>query len=446
MYHAPEPAEDSPTQGGGGTPKPLSPTFSRIGQKLTRRSAILELMDDLGQAMALRPEILMLGGGNPGVVPELQAIWRRLMRDLLARETVFDSMLANYEPPQGNPRFVRAFATLLQRELGWQVGPDHVAVTAGTQTAFFFLFNLLAGRHTGSARRKILLPLCPEYIGYADQGLEEDLFVSCQPVVTWPDPAGRVFKYAIDFEAVEGRLRAGDIAAVALSRPTNPTGNVMTEAELRRLSDLTAAHGVYLIIDGAYGLPFPGVVFKPARPHHAPHVINTFSFSKLGLPGVRTGLVVGPPEIASALRAWTAVVGLANTNVGQQLLLPLLESGEILVLGPQVLQPFYGERSQAALAALREHLGPTGVDWAVHASEGAFFLWLWFRGLSIGTTELYHRLKAREVLVVPGAFFYYGLSEPVTHQDQCLRISFAQHPERVREGIRRLAEELAACA
>jgi valine--pyruvate aminotransferase len=445
MYHALETAEDSQAQGAVGTPKPPFPSFSRIGQKLSRHSAILELMDDLGRAMMLRPEILMLGGGNPGVVPELQAIWRRLMRDLLERETVFDSMLANYEPPQGNPRFLRAFAGLLERELGWPVGPDHVAVTSGTQTAFFFLFNLLAGRHASSVRRKILLPLCPEYIGYADQGLEEDLFVSCQPLITWPDAAGRVFKYGIDFAAVEDRLRVGDIAAVTVSRPTNPTGNVLTEDELRRLSDLTAAHGVYLIIDGAYGLPFPGVVFTAARPHFAPHIINTFSFSKLGLPGVRTGFVVGPPEIASALRAWTAVVGLANANVGQQLLLPLVESGEILGLGPRVLQPFYGERSRAALAAVREHLGPTGVDWAVHASEGAFFLWLWFRGLSVGTSELYHRLKAREVLVVPGAFFYYGLSEPVAHQDQCLRISFAQPPERVREGIRRLAEELTAC-
>jgi valine--pyruvate aminotransferase len=445
MQYATESTDDSSSCSFRGTPQPPAQPFSGIGRKLTSHSAILELMDDLGQAMALRPEVLMLGGGNPGVVPELQAIWRRLMRDLLAKESVFDSMLANYEPPRGNPRFLRAFAALLEQKLGWPLGPEHVAVTSGTQTAFFFLFNLLAGRQTGSTRRKILLPLCPEYIGYADQGLEDGLFVSCQPLVTWPDLVGRVFKYGIDFDAVTHRLSAGDIAAVAISRPTNPTGNVLTEGELDRLSELTAEHGIYLIIDGAYGLPFPGVVFTPARPRYAPHIINTFSFSKLGLPGIRTGLVVGPPEITSAITAWTAVVGLANANVGQQLLLPLVESGELLELGPRVLQPFYRERCRAALAAVREYLEPTGVNWAVHASEGAFFLWLWLRGLGISATQLYHRLKARDVLVVPGSFFYYGLSEPVSHQDECLRISFAQPPERVREGIRRLAEELMEC-
>lgn len=433
---------DQPPQARGAS-EGISPVFSRVGRKLTQQSAILQLMDDLGQAMTLEPDVRMLGGGNPGEVPELQAVWRRLMRELLARESVFDAMLANYDPPQGNPHFLRAFAAMFERELGWPIGPEQVAVTPGTQASFFFLFNLLAGQDAGSKSRKILLPLCPEYIGYADQGLEEDLFFSCQPLVTWPDVAGRVFKYAIDFAAVEARLQAGDIAAVALSRPTNPTGNVVTDEELRKLAELTAAQGVYLIVDGAYGLPFPGVVFGEARPCYAPHIINTFSFSKLGLPGVRTGIVVGPPEIVSALKAWTAVVGLANGNLGQQLLLPLVESGELLELGPRLLRPFYQARSRAALAAVREYLGPTGVDWAVHASEGAFFLWVWLRGLPKGTTELYHRLKARKVLVVPGAFFYYGLNEGVACRDECLRISFAQSPDCVREGIRRLAAELA---
>lgn len=102
------------------------------------------------------------------------------------------------------------------------------------------------------------------------------------------------------------------------------------------------------------------------------HVINTFSLSKLGLPGVRTGIVVGPSEIVAAVQSMTAITGLANGNVGQQLVLPLLENGEILQFGPRVLAPFYEERSRAAQFAVREYFGPTGADWAMHASEGAF--------------------------------------------------------------------------
>jgi valine--pyruvate aminotransferase len=52
-------------------------SLSKVGLKLTQQSAILELMDDLGHAMATRPEILVLGGGNPAAVPEIQAVWRR---------------------------------------------------------------------------------------------------------------------------------------------------------------------------------------------------------------------------------------------------------------------------------------------------------------------------------------------------------------------------------
>lgn len=418
--------------------------FSKIGLKLARHSGILDLMDDLGHAVTERPHMLMLGGGNPAAVPEIQALWRRQFQRLLADQDAFDRVLANYDPPQGNPRFLRSFASLLERNFGWPVTDRHVAVTNGTQNAFFFLFSLLAGQHEGGLKRKVLLPMSPEYVGYADQGLDQDMFVACRSLISWPGGEHeRVFKYRVDFAAVEECLRLENVAAIAVSRPSNPTGNVLAEEELQRLSDLAAHYGVYLIVDGAYGVPFPGIVFSEERPHWAPHVINTFSLSKLGLPGTRTGIVVGPPEIIAAVRSMTAVIGLASGNIGQQLVLPLLESGEILELGPRILAPFYRAQSQAAQSAVREFLGQTGAQWAMHASEGAFFLWLWLPGLRINTTELYQHLKQRDVLVVPGEYFFYGLRGPWPHRHECLRVSFAQPSEVVREGIRRIAEEVA---
>ena len=337
-----------------------------------------------------------------------------------------------------------AFAAMLQQNFGWPVTEQHVIVTNGTQNAFFFLFSLLAGQCQGGVKRKVLLPMSPEYVGYADQGLDDDTFVACRSLISWPGGEHeRVFKYHVDFVAVEECLQSGDVAAIAVSRPSNPTGNVLAAEELQRLSDLAAHYGIYLIVDGAYGVPFPGIVFNQEQPYWAPHVINTFSLSKLGLPGVRTGIVVGPPEIVAAVRSMTAIVGLASGNIGQQLVLPLLESGKILELGPRVLAPFYQTKSQAAQDAAREFLGRTGVEWALHASEGAFFLWLWLPELRITTMELYQHLKQRDVLVVPGECFFYGLREPWPHQHECLRISFSQPPDVVREGIRRIAEEAA---
>lgn len=416
--------------------------FSPLGQKLTGHSGILELMEDLGRAMTIEPDMRMLGGGNPALIPEMQALVRERMRQLLDDGDTFDRMLANYDPPRGNPRFVRAVAELLQREFGWEVGPQNIAVTCGGQSAFFFLFNLLGGRLANGRLRKILLPLAPEYIGYADQGVDPGLFVACRPHIEWP--AGRdggTFKYRIDFAAVEAVLQREDIGAIAISRPTNPTGNVLSDDEVARLAALAENHGIPLMLDNAYGAPFPNVMFVPAQPYWAPHVILTLSLSKLGLPGTRTGIVVAPEAIATALSSLTAIVGLANGSLGQQLALPWIEDGRILEFGPRLLRPFYEAKSRAALGWAREAFTRAGVEWAIHASEGAFFHWLWLPRLRISTRELYERLKARKVLTVPGEYFFYGLDEDWTHQRECLRLNFSQPAATVREGLRIIAEE-----
>ena len=75
-------------------------------------------------------------------------------------------------------------------------------------------------------------------------------------------------------------------------------------------------------------------------------------------------------------------------------------------------------------------------------SEGAFFLWLWFRGLPISDRELYERLKARKVLVVPGGYFFPGLSEPWRHKRECLRMSYCTQPDALRRGIEIIADEV----
>ena len=418
--------------------------FSLTGRKLTGRSGILELMDDLGRAMTEKPDMLMLGGGNPAAVPAIQALWRGRMQELVNEGRSFDRMLGNYDPPQGNPRFIRSLAELLQRMFGWDVHPENIAITNGGQSAFFFLFNLLAGRFEGQRTRKILLPLTPEYIGYADQGIDEAMFVACRPEITWPKgPESRIFKYRIDFAAVEAALANQDIAAIAVSRPTNPTGNVLTDEEIQQLAALAAGHGIPLIIDNAYGAPFPGVIFTEAKPFWAPNVIMTLSLSKLGLPGTRTAVVIGPEQIASAVAAMTAIAGLANGTIGQQLVLPLVESGEILELGPRHLVPFYAEKSRLAQGWIHEFFTAANLDWALHASEGAFFHWLWLRNLGISTKELYARLKARNVLIVPGEYFFFGLDEDWSHQRECLRLNFSQPAEVVREGLRVIADEAA---
>ena len=170
-------------------PKPAPQfEFSLIGRKLTARSGILELMDDLGRAMTIEPAHAHARRGQPGGrARDAGAAAPADARTAGQTARPSTGCSANYDPPQGNPRFRRALAELLQRSFGWDIGPQNIAITTGGQSAYFYLFNLLAGGFDGGRRRKILLPLAPEYIGYADQGFEPDLFVACRPGIDWPE-------------------------------------------------------------------------------------------------------------------------------------------------------------------------------------------------------------------------------------------------------------------
>jgi valine--pyruvate aminotransferase len=410
--------------------------FSSFGEKLREQCGILELMDDLGKALTTNPDMRMMGGGNPAAIPEVQQIWRDRAAQLLGEGNDFDRMLVNYDPPAGNPRFLEAVAGCLNRDTGWNVQPGNVAVTCGGQTAFFFLFNMLAGEFADGSHRKILLPVTPEYIGYANQGVSKDLFTALPAIIEEGDD--NTFKYRVDFDNLE---ITGDIAAICVSRPTNPSGNVLSDTEIARLSELAKQNGIPLIIDNAYGNPFPGAIFTDATPVWDEHVILTLSLSKLGLPGTRTGIIVASETITRAISAMTAVVGLANNNIGQTLALPLLESGEIIDISNDIIRPFYRKRAEEARQLVTDAFDDS-TPYRVHAAEGAFFLWFWFPGLPISSTELYRRLKQRDVLVVPGEYFFYGLDEPWQHSRECIRVTFSQPMEIVREGIKIIAEEV----
>lgn len=418
-----------------------SPTWPKsvFAQNLTDGAGIVELMDDLGEALAAADSsVLMMGGGNPAHIPEMEAIWRERMKELLDEPNTheFDRVLGDYDPPVGSPAFCSAVAEFLNREYGWALSPRNVAVTNGGQTALFFLLNRFAGRMPDGGRKQILLPLMPEYIGYSDQGVSDmPLFDARRPVIELLGE--RRFKYHIDFDHLDLDDRHG---AIAVSRPTNPSSNVLTNEEVARLHKLAVERGIPLIVDNAYGQPFPGVIFTEATPFWDENVILTMSLSKLGLPGTRTGIVIAHEKIVSEIRSMTSIVGLANNNIGQALVRPMIESGRIRALVEEVVRPYYRRRAERALALAEEYL-PKDVPWRIHESEGAFFLWFWFQDLPVDSRTLYERLKEAGLVVVPGRPFFFGLdTERWSHAEECIRVSFTQPEEVVAEGFRVLGK------
>jgi valine--pyruvate aminotransferase len=215
---------------------------------------------------------------------------------------------------------------------------------------------------------------------------------------------------------------------------------VITDRELEQLSQLAKAKGIPLMVDNAYGNPFPSIIFNEAKLMWDEHIILGMSLSKIGLPAVRTGIIVASKEIIRDLSAVNAVLSLANTSMGQVLTGPIIADGSLLSLSREVIKPYYQQKAQATMGWMDELFA--GLPYMIHKSEGAIFLWLWFKDLPISSIELYERLKKRNVLVIPGSYFFFGNDEPWPHRDQCLRISYAQDANDVRRGIEIMAEEL----
>ncbi|EJC6994040.1 valine--pyruvate transaminase [Vibrio parahaemolyticus] len=407
--------------------------FSKFGEKFNQYSGITQLMDDLNDGLRT-PGAIMLGGGNPAAIPAMLDYFHQASEEMLASGELV-AALTNYDGPQGKDVFVKALARLFRETYGWDISEKNISLTNGSQSGFFYLFNLFAGQQPDGSHKKVLLPIAPEYIGYGDAGIDEDIFVSYHPEIELLDNG--LFKYHIDFE----KLTVDDsVAAICASRPTNPTGNVLTDEEVRKLDKLARENNVPLIIDNAYGLPFPNIIFEDVEPFWNENTILCMSLSKLGLPGVRCGIVIASEEITQALTNMNGIISLAPGSVGPALANHIIAKGDLLKLSSEVIKPFYKQKSQRAVELLQQAI--TDERFRIHKPEGAIFLWLWFDELPITTMELYQRLKARGVLIVPGEYFFIGQKDEWDHAHQCLRMNYVQDDEMMQKGIAIIAEEV----
>ncbi len=409
--------------------------LSHAGEHYCGQSGILDLVEDLGSALRANPDLLMMAGGNPGRIPQAERLFRSTLQEVLADDARSHQLLGRYQGPKGDLAVREALAAELRRHYGWPVGAEHVAVTNGGQSAFGLLATLLAGE-SRAGQRCLHVPLVPEYLGYADIGRGPGFFTAARPVIDLlPE---RQFKYRLDRSAPI----PASAAALCVSRPTNPSGNVLAREDLLWLDTAARQRGIPLVIDAAYGLPFPGLQYaEDSEPYWSDNVILLLSLSKVGLPGIRSGFLVAAPDVIEAFSRANTVLNLASGNLGPALALPLLESGRLFGLAREVLQPWYRARRDHAVAALQAALGD--LPWLLHRPEGAFFLWLWFPGLTIPCAALYQRLRAAGLLVVPGAASFMGLEEPWSHATQCIRLSCAVPDSTLERGAQVLASVVA---
>jgi len=116
--------------------------FTDFGERFRSPTGIGVLMEDLARLKNSERHYLMLGGGNPGRVPEAVSAYRSALSNITSDSNTFFDTLGSYADPRGSTTLIKALVTLFNTTYGWNVTPDNIVLTNGSQNAFFLLFNL----------------------------------------------------------------------------------------------------------------------------------------------------------------------------------------------------------------------------------------------------------------------------------------------------------------
>src|SRR6266511_4330738 len=162
-------------------------------------------------------------------------------------------------------------------------------------------------------------------------------------------------------------------------------------------------------------------------------VVHASSFTKTVCPGVRVGYLIGPPELVAAIAKRATNLYISPGMVAQAIVYQFCVSGAIEQSIANVCAAL-AERARRLAAALREHI--PGVRFT--EPDGGYFLWVELPD-DVEVAKLLPAAAERDVAVVKGSDF---LLEGGQH---ALRLAYAAViPERIDEGVRRLADAIAA--
>jgi DNA-binding transcriptional MocR family regulator len=198
----------------------------------------------------------------------------------------------------------------------------------------------------------------------------------------------------------------------------------------RQVLEICAEYGVGVLEDNPYGLlGFTGQVY-PALRSMDPSVIYLGSFSKTFAPGFRVGWALAPHAVREKLVLAHESATLCPPSFSQMAVSAYLRhhdwQGQI-----KQMREMYRERRDAMIQALEDFM-PPACTW--NSPRGGFFVWVTLPP-GIDAKAMLPRAVTARVAYVPGtAFFADGFGAG------SMRLSFCfPTPERIREGVRRLA-------
>ena len=303
-------------------------------------------------------------------------------------------------------------------QLPWDVSPDQVLITTGSQQGLDLVAKVLIDEDSP------VLVETPTYLGALQA------FTPMEPrvVSVHSDAEG------VDVEDLQ-RKSGGARFLYVLPNFQNPTGRSMSEARRQALVETARAIGLPIVEDNPYGdLWFDQPPPLPLTARNPEGCIYLGSFSKVLAPGLRLGYVVAPRAIMPKLLQAKQAADLHSPSFNQRMVAEVLKDG-FLDRHVPTIRALYKHQCEVMLQALATEM--TGLDLQWNAPDGGMFLWVRLpEGMS--AIDLLPRAVDKGVAFVPGAAFFASDPDP-----RSLRLSFVTaSEEQIRIGIRALAEAI----
>ena len=367
-------------------------------------------------AVANRPEVVSLAGGMPFIegLP-LDVIGESMSRLIRTK----GATALQYGSGQGEESLRERILDVVALE-GVEAHPDDIVVTTGSQQALDLVTRIFVDPGD------VVVAEAPSYVGALG------VFRSYQADVVHVamDADGLV---PDELEATLARLeREGRRVKFLYTIPTyqNPAGVTLSLERRPQILEICRRHGVLVVEDDPYGLlGFDGETLPALRSYDDEGVLYLGTFSKTFAPGYRVGFVIAPHAVREKLVLASESAILSPSNASQLAVDTYLETCDWRAQ-IKAYRELYRERRDALVGALAEHL-PTA-SWNVPA--GGFFVWVRLPD-GVDARSMLPRAVTARVAYVPGTAFYYD-GQGADH----MRLSFCfPTPERIREGVRRLA-------
>jgi DNA-binding transcriptional MocR family regulator len=372
-------------------------------------------------AVASRPEVVSLAGGAPYVAAlPLDAVGE-MLNELAARQ---GASTLQYGIGQGTLELRERICEVMSLsgiDVGCGASPEDVVVTVGGQQALDLVARLFLDPGD------VVLAEGPTYVGALG------VFQSAQAqVVHVPMDAEGLIPEALE-AAIADVAHSGRRAKFLYTIPTfqNPAGVTLSEERRERVLDICERAGLLVIEDDPYGqLWFDREAPAPLRARRRDGVFYLSTFSKTFAPGLRVGWILAPHAVRDKLVIASEAQILCPSAFAQAAITTYLSTmpwREQL----KVYREIYRERRDALLDALADYM-PAGTSWT--RPGGGLFVWATLPD-GLDAKAMVPRAIAARVAYVPGTGFY---ADGTGAGHMRLNFSFPP-PERIREGVRRLA-------